>query len=140
MSNLIDKLGEQKGITIVRKEVHEPKIAEKEGAKNQNLFTTFAEVELISDSLMLVFDITFNLLPSHIEILEPRSVELKNFDLSSIVSNLATKIHRYDELAKISMLEKNILINRLKEAEEKISNMERGIKTKRSKRKNSKKR
>jgi len=126
LSELIDKLGEQKSINIIRKEIHEPKPVEKEGVKD--LFTTFAEVELIADNINIIFDITFSMLPSHVEILKPKEIELKNFDLSSIVSNLAVKIHKYDEIAKISIMEKNILINRLKEAQEKINNLENSVK------------
>lgn len=128
LGEFIDKLGEQKGIKIIRKELHEPKAVEKENVKN--LFTTFAEVELIADNLTLIFNITLNMLPSHVEILEPKELEFKNFDLSSIISNLSIKIHKYDEIAKISILEKNSLIGKLHEAEEKINNLEKGIKSK----------
>jgi len=126
LESLIDKLGEQKGINIIRKEVHEPKPVEKEEVKN--FFTTFAEVELIADNLSLIFDIALNMLPSHVEILRPKELEFKNYDLSSVVSNLCVKIHKYDEISKISLIEKNSLIAQLNEAKEKIENLEKGIK------------
>ena len=131
LGELVDKLGEQKGINIIRKEIHEPKLVEKENV--QNLFTTFAEVELIADNLNLIFDIALNMLPSHVEILEPKELEFKNFDLSSVVSNLCVKIHKYDELSKISLMEKNSLISQLKQAQEKIDNLEKGIKGRKKK-------
>ena len=145
LGNLIDKLGEQKGINIIRKEIREPKPVEKEGVENKNLFTTFAEVELIADNLSLIFDIALNMLPSHVEILAPKELKFKNFDLSSVVSNLCLRIHRYDELAKISLMEKNSLISQLNQAQEKIDNLEKGIKggkkpgKKKTKKKSSKK-
>ncbi len=138
LGELIDKLGEQKGIDIIRKEIREPKPVEKKDV--QNLFTTFAEVELITDNLSLIFDIALNMLPSHVEILGPKELEFKNFDLSSVVSNLCVKIHKYDELAKVSLMEKNILIQRLKEAEEKIESFEKGIKGEDKKKRKLKKR
>lgn len=128
LGELIDKLGEQKRINIIRKEVHEPKLVEEEGVKNDNLFTTFAEVELIADNLSLIFDIALNMLPSHVEILSPKELEFKNFDLSSVVSNLCVKIHKYDEISKISLMEKNSLIAQLNQAQERINNLEKGIK------------
>lgn len=137
LEDFVNKLGEQKGVEIIRKEVHEPKPCEKQGM--ENLFTTFAEVELIVDNLNLIFDITLNMLPSHVEIIEPKELRLKNFDLSSIVSNLTIKIHRYDELAKSSILERNALIQRLREAQEKIDNLEKGIKKETPKKKAEKK-
>jgi len=126
LGGFIKQLGKNKGINIIRKEIHKPKPAEKEGLTH--FFTTFAEVELWADNLHLIFDITMNMLPSHVEILEPKELEFKNFDLSSVVSNLAIKIHRYDEMAKAITIERNTLIKRLQEAQEKINNLEGEIK------------
>ena len=124
LGEFIDKLGEQKGIEILRKEVHEPKPVEKEGM--EGMFSSFAEVELIADNLSLIFDITLNMLPSHVEILAPRELTFKNFDLSSVVSNLAVKIHRYDEIAKAVIMERNTLIKRNEELQGKINELVEG--------------
>jgi hypothetical protein len=117
MEEFIVKIGGIKGVEIISKKIHEPKPIEKEGVKD--LFTNFAEIEVTVDSLLLVFDITINMLPSHVEIIEPSELELRNFDLGSVLSNLTAKLHRYDEVAKTLILERNQLVNRLKEIEEK---------------------
>ena len=108
------------GIKILNKKIHEPKELnpdklakngklEKEQAKD--LYTSFAEVELIVDNISLLFSITFRLLPSHVEIISPDEFRLKNFDLNSIISELAIKLHRYDEVAKVLTMENQSLRN-----------------------------
>jgi len=126
LEEYLKKLGENKGVNVIRKEVHEPKPLEKQGA--EGLFTTFAEVEVIVDDLNLIFEITLNMLPAHAEIIEPGDIKIKNFDLSSVISNLSIKLHRYDEIAKAITMEKNILIRRLQEMQERINNLEGSVK------------
>jgi len=117
MGELVDKLGEFEGVEIFRKEIHEPKPVKKEGV--ENLFTTFSEVELFGKDLNVILDIVFNAMPSHVEILSPSELRFKNFDLSSMLSTLTVKLHRYDEIAKAAIINNNMMAKRLKEIEEK---------------------
>ena len=98
LEELIDKLGKQKGIKIIRKEIHEPKkLEENKNAKvimGEDFFTAFAEVELITDNIDLVYAIVLNMLPAHIEIIEPSEYKFSNFELSSMLTDLAVKIHK----------------------------------------------
>jgi hypothetical protein len=114
----VSVLGKDKGIFIIRKKIHEPKEIENEGPKG--LYTTFAEVEIVVDGLDLLFMIVHNMLPSSIDIIEPESMNLKNHQANSILSDLTLKLHRYDEVAKTILLERNSLNNRIKELEEKL--------------------
>ncbi|MBS3080394.1 hypothetical protein J4221_02905, partial [Candidatus Pacearchaeota archaeon] len=116
--------------------VHEPHVVNEEkvsSSKNnvdeekiknikidEELFSTFAEVELEVDDLMMVFTLVLNTLPSSIEIIKPSELALKNFDLNSVLSELAIKLHKYDEITKALLLEKNQMINFIKEANEKV--------------------
>ena len=131
LEKYVDKLGENKGVEISKKNIHEPKPVEKEGA--EGLFTTFAEVEVIVDNVNIIFDITLNMLPAHAEIIEPEDLVLKNFDLSGIISNLSIKLHKYDEIAKTITMERNILVKRLQEMQEKINNLEGSVKNRKGK-------
>ena len=129
LDKLIDQLGEQKGVDIVRREVHDPKKVEKDGEES-SLFTTFAEVEVNTEDIKLILAIVLNMLPAHVEILRPAEYTFKNFELSSLLSELTVKVHKYDELAKISLFERNKHLARIKELEEKVNNLEDGIKGK----------
>ena len=137
LKDYIDKLGENKGVKVTRKEIHEPKPVEREGA--EDLFTTFAEVEVVVEEVNLIFEITLNMLPAHVEILEPEDIKLKNFDLSAVASNLSIKLHKYDEVAKTITMERSILIKRCQEMQEKINNLESSVKKPKAKKAGKKK-
>ncbi len=96
---------ETEGVKIISKKIHEPKLLEKDPDKE--LYSTFAEVAMEMDNLNLLFGISFRMLPSHVEILEPVDCNIKNFDLSAILSDLAIKLHKYDEIAKILTMERD---------------------------------
>lgn len=122
LEEFINKLGENKGLEITSRKVHEPKPVEDKNSKG--LFTTFAEVEISADSINMIFSIVLNMLPANVEITEPEEIRLNNFDLSFVLSDLSVKLHKYDEIAKISLLERNNLLNRIKELEQKIKELE----------------
>jgi len=115
LEKLIDSIGENKGVKIIERKVHEPHLIEEDKKKSiaseEELFSTFAEVEMELDNLMLLFSLVLNTLPSNISIITPLELHLNNFDLSSVVSELAIKLHKYDEVSKTLLLEKNQLVN-----------------------------
>ena len=116
LEEFVNKIGENKGISIISRKIHEPKpVEEKSAEDNKELFTTFAEAEFSIDDLNILFNIVLHTLPSHVEILEPDELKLRNFELSSVLSELALRLHRYDEIAKAAMLERNTLIGKIKE-------------------------
>jgi len=123
LEKVIETLGEIKGLKIIRKEFHEPKLIDDEKAKAKNLYTAFAEVEADVETLNLVFGIVVKMLPAHVEILKPDELRLKNFDLSSVLGELAMNIHRYDDIAKAIMMERNKMIENIKKMEDKIKEL-----------------
>lgn len=131
LEEFIDKLGEQKGIEVAKKTVHEPHALDKEEAKD--MFTTFAEVELILDNLDLLFGVVINMLPANVEIIEPSEFKLKNFNLGNILTDVSVKMHKIDEVAKSLVLERSQLINKLREMQEKINNLEKELDLKKEK-------
>ena len=106
----IDKFGTNKGIKIVSRIVHEPKPIE--GDSNE-LLTTFAEVEVLVDSLDTIFKIVLHMLPSNVEIIEPTDFKMKNFELNSVLSELSAKIHQYDEIARAVIIERDNLLKKI---------------------------
>jgi hypothetical protein len=126
LESMIDELAKQKGLEISKRKVHEPRpIKNKEDNEKKNIveeeiYSTFAEVEIIFDNLNLVIAVVLNMLPSHVEILEPSDLYIKNFDLSSLMTELTIRMHKYDEISKVLMLERNQLLRRLDEHEKAI--------------------
>lgn len=121
LSEFVDKLDTIPSITIENKTVHEPKLVEDERVKD--LFTTFAEVEVSSDNFNAISLIVFNALPSHVEIIEPYSLNIANNELSNILTDLTVRIHKYDEIAKRITAERNMMIKKLEEADKKIQEL-----------------
>lgn len=136
LEEFVNKLGQHKGITIINKKIHEPKECEKEGGKD--LYTTFAEVEVSVENINLLFGIVHNMLPSNIEIFEPKEFYIKNFELTSILSDLVIKLHKYDEVAKVISIERKNLLDKIKELEEKIKELEGNNNIKKDSKKNQK--
>lgn len=120
LSEFIDKIGQNKGVIIKSKKIMEPKTVEE-----SDLFSTYAEVEAEIDNMGLMFDLVLNTLPSHIEVLTPEDLHLKNFEISSLMSDLTIKMHRYDELAKSLGIERENLISQVKVLEEKVKTLEK---------------
>ena len=135
LEELIDKLGKQKGIQIIKKQIHEPKKLDEESKKGktivgEGLFTTFAEVELITENVNIMLAIVLNMLPAHVEIIEPSEYSFKNFELGSLLTELTIKIHKYDEIAKVLMFERKNILDKLYETEERVRELEKEIREK----------
>jgi hypothetical protein len=114
MENYIKSL-ETDEVKVLSKKIHDCKPIENDKLDVKGLYTTFAEVELEVSNLNLLFGIVFRLLPSHVEILEPAELYLKNFDLSAIITDLAVKLHKYDEVVKIVAMERDNFARQLNE-------------------------
>ena len=121
LSELVDKLGKERGVTIIKKDVREPKRIEprdKEGKEikiQQDIFTTFSEVEIEVGDLTDLAMIGFNYMPSHIEIISPSDIGLKNFDASAILTGIIARLHQYDAITKNALMQNNILKGKIQE-------------------------
>ena len=54
-------------------------------------------------------------MPAHVEIIEPELIALTNNGWNEIFNELARRLHSYDEVARVSQVEKTILGRKLKE-------------------------
>jgi len=111
ISTLVSKLGLEKGVRIVEKTIHEP--IEVKDAKN--IYTTFAEVLLEIDSVEILFGIIFGYMPSHIEVIEPEEIKLKNIHFNEIGNRIVQRLHDYDAILKKVLIEKEIVEKELRE-------------------------
>ena len=134
LEEFIDKLGKVKEINMIRRKVHEPKVIEREEdkspVKREELYTTFADVELEADDINVIFRVVLNMLPSNIEIISPKEIILKNFDATQLLTELTIKLHKFDEVAKVLHFDREKLVKRIKELEAKIKELEKDKKDK----------
>ena len=118
MEMLLNKLSEEKDLEILDKKTHKAKAVE----KTKNVFTTFAEVEILFNGLARLIEVVFDYMPSSIEIEEPTTLTFKNEDINALINDLAAKLHQYDAISKKLKLERAVLIKRLEEEIKKKNN------------------
>lgn len=120
MKQLVDVVGQEKGIKVLKSKVHDAKKIEnrdKDGVliTKGELYSTFAEVEVEVEEIMGLLWIEFKYLPSHIEIIEPEEFKLSNIDLGAILSEIAARLHHYDSIAKSALMNNQMLGKKLQE-------------------------
>jgi hypothetical protein len=111
MNGLVKRLGTEKGVTIQEQTIHPPvKVKD-----SKDLYTTFAEITLEMDSLPVFFSIVFAYMPSHIELIHPETLELRNEDLTAAANAIVMRLHSYDEIAKRLIVDRENLAKKLYE-------------------------
>ena len=109
--DLLLKLKEEKGISLIDQKVHEPVLA----PNSKDLFTTFTEVSVELDSLANYFGIIFAYMPSHIEITNPEKIQMSNYDLNELGNILVQRLHHYDAITKSTLFERDSALAKLRE-------------------------
>jgi hypothetical protein len=128
LKEYIKKISSEKGITLINEKLHEPKKIEhkkdenkeiedskKPGASGKEtkvqveLFSTFVELEIDSKDITTLMRIIFAYMPSHIEIISPENLELKNLDFNDLFNEVIRKMHEYDGIAKSMIMENKIM-------------------------------
>jgi hypothetical protein len=61
--------------------------------KQEELFSAFAEVEMLLKNTQALISFCFDYMPSSIEIIEPEKMTLSNMELSSFLNDLQSKLH-----------------------------------------------
>src|SRR3989344_5187855 len=74
------------------------------------------EVEIEFKDMPSLYKIVFTYMPSHIEIVEPEELRIKNFDLNLLMNELIRRLHQYDEIVKGLAIERGIMQQQLQQA------------------------
>ncbi len=91
----LEKLKSDKKFVIMTQDIAEGKKQE-EG----EMWATFAELEIKTEELKEISRFCFEFMPSMIEIIEPAKLQVTDVDLSTFVSDLQTRLHSADMIAK----------------------------------------
>jgi len=113
---VLDKIKEEKDFIVIKGKLAKPKKREtgvKEAGVIQEMWSTFAEVELLFKDLTAVTYFCFEYMPSSIEIIEPQTFSARAIEMSEFFNDLQTKLHQVVMAAKQMkskqiFLEKNI--------------------------------
>jgi hypothetical protein len=111
LSELVGRLGAEKGVKVMEKTIHEPV----EVKESKDLYTTFAEVSVELDSLANYFGVLFAYMPAHIEIFSPTNFTLSNAEFNELGNKIIGRLHEYDAITKKFVYERNFLLSKLKE-------------------------
>lgn len=121
LEEIIKKIDEENGISVISKSVHEPV----EMKEQKDFFTDFAEVEVEVDDAMYIVMLVFKYMPAHIEVISPETISISNSGFNEIFNELTRRLHGYDEIARIVQTEKAILENKLRGVMEQQKNSEK---------------
>ena len=121
LKQVSEAISKEPGIKIIDSKVYEPKTVEnkdKEGkiiesTKENELFSSFSEVELEAEDLFNIIGVIFKYMPAHVELLSPERVELSNIDFNSLFNQLLVKLHNYDSIAKSALMTNQMLAAKL---------------------------
>ena len=111
LEEIINKIDEEKGVTVKRKEIKKPELMKDQ----KNFYTTFGEVEIEVEELLYLVMLLFKYMPAHIEIISPELIALTNNGWNDILNELARRLHGYDEIARILQIEKQTLLKKIQE-------------------------
>ena len=110
LNNIIGKIKEEKGVIVVDTKINEPVTLK----NNEDLFTTFAEVEVKVETIAHMAMLMFKYMPAHIEILSPERLVMSNNGWNDVLNEIVRRLHGYDEVARVIQVEKGILEKKLK--------------------------
>ncbi len=118
----------EKGVSVLDKKINPPVLMKDQ----KDFYTSFAEVEVETESLTTLTILMFKYMPAHVELISPQNISLKNSDFEEILNEITRRLHGYEEVARILQNEKIILEKRLKESAEKNVEKESSEKVKTS--------
>jgi len=102
MQMYLDKIKSENYLSILKENVAEVKEQEK-------MFSTFAEIEMVVDSVSNLIGFCFDYMPSSIEILKPEVLSMKDKDIQNMLNDLQARLHNTDMVAKKQKFEIDIL-------------------------------
>jgi hypothetical protein len=114
LENFAKQISEEKGVKVVHKKIMDPNLI-----KDQDLYTTFMEIEVETDTPMHLAGLMFKYMPAHIEVIAPENLVVNNNSFGEILSEIVRRLHRYDDIVRIIDSQNVALQNKIKELESK---------------------
>ena len=107
MKEIVENLKKEKDVKVNSDKISE--VAEVKG-----FWSSFTELEIEVKDIGKLVDISFDYMPSSIEILEPEKTEVDMKYMSDFINDLLARLHRYDMLIKNFYAENKLLKSRVK--------------------------
>jgi hypothetical protein len=84
-------------------------IFEEAEQKEENLYSSFAEIEILFDNMGEVLEFCFDSMPSSIEIISPEKLIFNSNILTGFLNDFQAKIHSVDALLKKTSIKQQLL-------------------------------
>jgi hypothetical protein len=107
--NYVEKIKKDEKFNIEKTEFAEIKRIEEE--KEEELWSTFIDVELWAKNLPSVVDFCFDYMPSSVEIIQPKELHLKEREVSGLLNDLQANLHKMNIFVK-NMNNENLNLKR----------------------------
>lgn len=120
LEEIIKQIDAEEKVSVVSKKIHEPIVMKDQ----KEFFTTYAEIEIEIEELLRLIALIFKYMPANIEVISPEKLIFENNDVSEILSELARKLHGYDELARVMQADRKQLLKKIEELTPKDSKKE----------------
>lgn len=105
----VGKMKNMKGVKYISESFSEAQLIDQE----KEIYSCFAEVEVEVETFFKLTELMFDFLPSSIEVIEPDNIKFNTQEATMFLSDLSGRLHKYDEIAKISQMRSNQLAQRL---------------------------
>lgn len=96
----LKKIKDDKNNLLISEKTEKP-------AKQDNYFSTFAEIEVLSKDSLSLLSLCFDYMPSSVEIIEPEKITLSSFDFSGFLNDMQARLHAVNT-GVIELSEKNL--------------------------------
>jgi len=97
----VEKINVVKGVKVTSSKIAEARKLDEE----KDLYTSFAEVEIETTTFGKLNEIILDFMPSSVEIIEPADIYFDCQEATMISNDLAGRLHKYDEVAKVASMQ-----------------------------------
>ena len=107
----IEKINTIKGVKMISFKIAEARKIDEE----KDIYTSFAEVEVETETFGKLNELIFDFMPSSVEIIDPVDIIFDCQEATMIANDLAGRLHKYDEVAKVARMQIQQLAQKLQQ-------------------------
>ncbi len=113
MESFLNRMKEKKDLEMIKGEILPVKKVE----NTKDVYSIVADTEFYFKNFETVLGFIIDTLPASIQIVEPPEIKFNLHEINSFLSDYLAVLHKYNEALNKLKLEKEILINKIKEME-----------------------
>ena len=107
MKAILDNLKKEKEVKVANEKLSDVK-------EVKGFYSAFSEFEVEVKDIAKLVDLSFDYMPSSIEIIEPEKTEVDMQYMTDFINDLLARLHKYDMLIKNFYAENKLMKERLK--------------------------